>query len=101
MEKDAAKRAKKIARLLMDEKINLSHARRIDAKDLKNWGARIEILEEQDENIQDAVRQLHFAIMTTLDETGLVKIFENSVEAALIRMVNIQVNQPKKPSPNK
>ncbi len=100
-EKEATKKAKKIARYLTNEKITLSHARRIDAKDLKSLGAKIEMLEEQDEKLQDSIRQLHLAVMTTLDETGSVKIFENSEGAALIRMVNIQVNPSPRQLPNK
>jgi len=51
----------------------------------------IELLEEQEGRFQDAIRQLHFAIMATLDGTEAVKIFENSEGAVLIRMVNIEV----------
>jgi hypothetical protein len=91
-EEKAAKKAKKIADFLTDEKINLSHARRIDAKQLKNKGVIIESIEEQEDIFRDAIRQLHFAIMATLDGTGAVKIFENSEGAALIRMVNVETN---------
>lgn len=90
--KDAKKRAKKIAGYLSDEKNTLSHARRIDAFQLKRLGVRIERLEEQKPKLRDAIRQLHLAIMATLDGTGAAKIFENSEGAALIRMVNIQVS---------
>ena len=92
-EKDAKKKARKIANYLTNEKNTLSHARRIDAEQLKKLGVKIEQLEEREEKIQDAIRQLHLAIMATLDETGAAKIFENSEGAALIRMVNIQIQQ--------
>lgn len=95
-EKDAKKKAKKIADYLTDEKNTLSHARRIDAKQLKKLGAKIDLLEEQEDKLQDAIRQLHLAIMTTLDNTSAAKIFENSEGAVLIRMVNIQVQPPPK-----
>ena len=87
---DAKKRSKKIADFLSDEKRNLSHARRIDAEKLKDKGVIIELLEKQQSNLQDAIRQLHFSIMATFDGTGAVKIFENSEGAALIRMVNLE-----------
>lgn len=90
-EKDAKKKAKKIANYLTDEKNTLSHARRIDAEQLKKLGVKVELLEEQEEKLQDAIHQLHLAIMATLDSTGAAKIFENSEGAVLIRMVNIQV----------
>jgi hypothetical protein len=92
-EKDVEKKTKKIADYLTDEKNTLSHARRIDAEQLETLGVKIEKLEAQTDKIQDAIRQLHLAIMATLDETGAAKIFENSEGAALIRMVNIQVQQ--------
>ncbi|MCK4418394.1 ATP-dependent Clp protease proteolytic subunit [Candidatus Aerophobetes bacterium] len=90
-EKDAKKKSKKIADFLTDEKNTLSHARRIDANQLKKLEVKIELLEEQEDKLQDAIRQLHLAVMATLDGTGAAKIFENSEGAALIRMVNIQV----------
>lgn len=59
-------------------------------------GAEIELLEKQEEKLQDAIHQLHLVIMATLDQTGAIKIFENSEGSALIRLVNIQVTpQPK------
>lgn len=99
-EKDAKKKVKKIADYLTDEKNTLSHARRIDAEQLNKLGVKIEKLEEQDNKTQDAVRQLHLAIMATLDETGAAKIFENSEGAVLIRMVDIQpvqIQMPQRP----
>jgi hypothetical protein len=35
--------------------------------------------------------------MMTLENTGAVKIFENSEGAALIRGMQVQVNQPPRP----
>jgi len=96
-EKGAKKEAKKIADYLTDEKNTLSHARRIDAEQLKKLGAKIKILEEQDNKLQDAIRQLHLSIMATLDGTGAAKIFENSEGAVLIRMANIKPVQARPP----
>jgi len=99
-EKEAKKKAKKIADYLTDEKNTLSHARRIDAEQLQKLGTKIEILEEQDSKLQDAVRQLHLSIMATLDGTNAAKIFENSEGAVLIRMVSIQpvqIQPPQRP----
>lgn len=87
--KGAKKLANKVAKYLTDEKRTLSHARRIDAIQLKKLGVAIELLEEQESSVQDAIRQLHLAIMATLDNTGAAKIFENSEGAVLIRMVSI------------
>ena len=102
-EKDAKKRAKKIADYLTDEKNTLSHARRIDVEQLQKLGTKIEVLEDQDNKLQDAVRQLHLSVMATLDGTGAAKIFENSEGAALIRMANIQpvqIQPSQRPQPN-
>lgn len=88
--KGAKKLANKVAKYLTDEKRTLSHARRIDAIQLRKLGVAIELLEEQENDVQDAIRQLHLAIMATLDLTGAVKIFENSEGAVMIRMVSIE-----------
>lgn len=92
--KGAQAKARKIAKYLTDEKRTLSHARRVDAEQLRKLGAIIELLEEQDETVQGAFRQLHLSIMATLDSTGAVKIFENSEGVALIRMVSIAPIKP-------
>jgi hypothetical protein len=92
--KGARDKARKIAKYLSNEKKTLSHARRIDAEQLKRLGVTIELLEDQDSKIQDAFRQLHLSIMATLDSTGAVKIFENSEGAVLIRMVSISPAPP-------
>jgi hypothetical protein len=94
--KGARDKARKIAMYLTNEKKTLSHARRIDAEQLRKLGVAVELLEEQDENIQDAFRQLHFSIMSTLDLTAAVKIFENSEGAVLIRMLSMSVPPPGK-----
>jgi hypothetical protein len=87
--KGAREKARKIAKYLTNEKITLSHARRIDAEQLRKRGVVVELLEEQSESVRDAFRQLHLSIMATLDNTAAVKLFENSEGAALIRMVSM------------
>lgn len=89
----AGKEAKRIANYLTNEKITLSHARRIGYDELKRLGARVELLEEQDNKLQDAIRQLHLVVMATLDSTGAAKIFENSEGAVLTRIVNVEITQ--------
>jgi len=88
-EKKGKIKAVRIADYLTKERITLSHARRVDALILRDLGVKVELLEEQDSNLQDAIRQLHFAIMATLDNTGAAKIFENSEGAVLIRLVAV------------
>lgn len=93
--RNAKEKAKTVADYLTDEKNTLSHARRIGFEQLKKLGVKVDLLEDQNSTIQDAVRQLHFAIMATLDETGAAKIFENSEGAVLIKSVNIAPSPPR------
>ena len=90
----ARRKAIKIARFLTDEKKSLSHARRIDAEQLRELGVVVDLIEDLDERAQDACQQLHLSIMATLDSTQAVKIFENSEGAALIRGVQVSPVRP-------
>lgn len=92
-DQEAKEKARKIAMHLANEKNFLSHARRVDSAELEKIGVKIKRLSNEKSEIQDAIRQLHLAIMATLDGTGAVKIFENSEGDVLIRMVNFQVLQ--------
>ncbi|MGC9004297.1 MAG: SDH family Clp fold serine proteinase [bacterium] len=94
--RDARRKAEKVAKYLAEEH-TLSHSRRVDAEQLKKLGVRIELLEEREPPLQDAIRQVHLSIMATLDGTDAVKIFENSEGAALIRMLKIQPTLPQQP----
>lgn len=89
-EKNAKNKAKKIADYLTNEKNTLSHARRIDFKQLQNLGVKVELIENLEENFQDAIRQLHLVIMATLENTGAIKIFENSEGS--VRILSIEVS---------
>lgn len=91
--KDSKRKARKVADYLTDEKNTLSHARRIGFDELKKLGVKVELLEEQKDKLQDAIRQLHLSVMATLDSTGAAKIFENSEGDVLIRIVNIEITQ--------
>ncbi|MFA6315216.1 MAG: ATP-dependent Clp protease proteolytic subunit [Candidatus Paceibacterota bacterium] len=88
----AKHRASTVARFLANEKNSLSHARRIDLAQLQsiNCGLKVKAISAESAELQDALGQLHLAIMATLDSTGAVKIFENSDGEALIRSVGIQ-----------
>lgn len=88
----AQQKAKKIAKHLSNEKNFLSRARRIDAAELENVGVKVKRLTKEKAELQDAVKQVHLAVMTTFDKTGAVKIFENSQGDVLLRMLNVQAN---------
>jgi len=85
----AKNKATFIAKSLANEKKSLSHARRIDAAELITLGVNVQRLEDQSPELQIAIRHLHLAIMATLDGTGVVKMFENSDGAALLRQIQI------------
>lgn len=89
-EKPAREKARKIANFLTNEKKTLSHARRVGFDQLRNLGVKVTSVESLSADLQDAIRQLHLAIMSTLDNTSAVKIFENSEGGVLIRQINIQ-----------
>lgn len=82
-------KASKVAEYLANEKNTLSHARRIDHRVLKKLGVKYELVESQPEDFQNALRKVHLAVAHTLDFTGAVKLFENSENGALIRIVNL------------
>jgi hypothetical protein len=79
------RRAGRISKFLANEKNTLSHARRIDYAKLKELGLRISLLEDEPQNIQDALRTVHLIIMQTLEGTNAIKIHENSQGDAFIR----------------
>jgi len=92
--KDALDKSKRIATFLSDEENFLSHARRVDVEDLEKLDVKVKRLENESGELQDAIRQLHFAVMATLESTNAVKIFENSEGAVLLRMVNVRMAPP-------
>ena len=95
-QKTARQKAKKLAHYLANDKNFLSHGRRIGFQELKTRGANIDRVEDIEEKIQKAIRKVHLTIMMTLDNTAAVKIFENSNGAALLRMMQAQINMPNK-----
>ncbi len=79
------KKAEKIAAYLANEKNTLSHARRIDYKELKKLGAKVEQVEAMPNDFQEALRKVHLSVIMTLDNTDAIKIYESSEGGALIR----------------
>jgi hypothetical protein len=83
-------KARKLARYLANDKNFLSHGRRVDARTLRANGAIIERVEDLEGPVRNAINRVHLTIMATFDMTKAVKIFENSQDAVLIRMVRAQ-----------
>jgi len=96
-QKSSKQKAKDLAHYLANDKNFLSHGRRISLQNLKTNGADIDRVEELNEDIQKAIRKVHLTVMMTLENTAAVKIFENSAGTALIRLMQAQINPPKKP----
>jgi hypothetical protein len=84
-------KAKKLARYLANDKNFLSHGRRVDLNMLRNKGVVIDRIEDLSSDLRSAVERVHLAVMATLDQTAAVKLFENSLGAVLIRMMQASV----------
>lgn len=96
-DKDANQKASKLASYLADHSNFLSHGRRVDFQMIKEQGAKVVRVEDQAQDIRDAIQKVHLTVMATLDSTAAVKIFENSEGGALIRLVNIEPVRPNEP----
>ena len=96
-DEDAQSKAKKLARYLANDKNFLSHGRRVDINMLLERGAIVERVEDLPEDVAAAINRVHLTVMATLDSTAAVKIFENSSDAVLIRMIEARVG-PQQPS---
>lgn len=85
-EQDAAIKADKIIKKLGSHSATKTHARHIHKDEAKELGLKIVDLED-DAQLQDAVLSLHHACILTLEQTAAVKIIENHLGKAHIRMV--------------
>ena len=84
-------KAKKLARYLANDKNFLSHGRRVDLNMLRAEGADIDQIEDMPLDLRSAIERVHLTVMATLDQTAAVKIFENSLDAVLIRMMEARI----------
>lgn len=89
-DKNAKRKANKIAKYLTNEKETLSHARRVDFIKLKELGAKVKLIDEENEVLKDAINDVHLSIMATLNYSEAIKFFENSQGAALF--INVQAD---------
>jgi len=98
-DKNPESKANKLAKYLATDKNFLSHGRRVDIDMLIDQGAVVDRVEDLPEETARAISRVHLAIMATLDATTAVKIFENSEDAVLIRMMEARVGpmQPSQP----
>ncbi|HHV74986.1 MAG TPA: S49 family peptidase [Thermoanaerobacterium sp.] len=89
-EKDGDSKAYKVIQELGDHALTLSHARHISIEHARNIGLKVTALED-DKEFQDIVLSIHHACMHTLENTACVKIIENHLGVAVIKMSAIQV----------
>jgi membrane-bound ClpP family serine protease len=87
-EKDKEEKAEKIIQELGDHALTLSHARHISLDRAREMGLKVTALED-DEELQEAVLSVHHACMHTLDGTPCIKIIENHLGVAVIKMAAI------------
>lgn len=98
---DAAERAKRVAGWLAEDNNFLTHNRRVTIKALEENGVRVFDMGENPA-LQEAVRDLYFAMMATFDGTGAVKLVESSegkTLAVTVQQVAISPSQPLQPGP--
>nr|VFK51879.1 MAG: Serine dehydrogenase proteinase [Candidatus Kentron sp. TUN] len=84
IDSDKERKAKEIAKMLMDKKNNKSHGRHLHLDKLKKAGLIVEQLED-DDNLQDLVLTVHHCYMHTLMNTTAIKIIENHNGVALAK----------------
>lgn len=90
-------KAKRLARYLANDKNFLSHGRRVDIHALQSHGADAKRIEDLPAEIASAIHRVHLTVMATLDSTSVIKIFENSAGAVLLRLMQAQVNIVQQP----
>lgn len=87
-ENKAKSQAKKIVEQLADHVLTKSHGRHLSAKDCRDIGLTVEMLEDKEKSkLQDAVLSVHHACMLTLMETDVFKIIENHKGVGVLQNV--------------
>ncbi len=75
----------KIVRWLSDLSDNKTHSRHFHYKDCRDYGLKIEMLEDGDRELQDLVLTVHHCFMLTLMNTPCHKIIENHLGRAMVK----------------
>ena len=89
-DEDKETKADKVIEELGNHALTLSHARHISLSRAREIGLKVSALEDNDE-LQDAVLSVHHACMLTLDGTPSIKIIENHLGVAVLKMSAIEV----------
>ena len=86
---DRDAKAKTIVAALSSSDTTFNHARHIHLEELEALGLKITYL-ENDPKLQDLVLTVHHAYMHTFSMTPAIKIVENQLGVAIVRMLNQQ-----------
>jgi hypothetical protein len=100
-ERNAADKARKVAKRLSNDRLFRSHARRIGKDQLEKLGLKV-LDTRSDPALHRAIEELYVSVLVTFEGTGAYKIFENSEGEALIKVVSvqpIQIATPPQPPP--
>ena len=84
-EADSAEKITKIVTDLGDHSVTYSHARRIAIDRVRELGIKCTALEDDDQ-LQETVLNVHHSAMMSFDRSNAVKIVENHLGVAMIRV---------------
>jgi hypothetical protein len=90
-EHEAAKMAQAIVDFLGDHNRFLSHARRVDIKDLADMGAKISNITDVDRQLWQLLEELWYAVEHTFQGGSVFKMWENSKGIGLFQAIKTQV----------
>jgi len=90
---DAETKADRIIAELGDHALTKSHSRHIDPEQARSLQIPVKLLED-DDNLQDAVLNVHHSCIITLGGTGAYKIIENHRGVAFIQQIQQVVVRP-------
>lgn len=96
---DARKKARRIANWLASHKRFRTHGRHLCREDLRKNGLDKIVDLESDPILQDLALSLFHATTQTFDMSPAVKIIENHLGRAFVKMVGVTMSAPKPPVP--
>jgi hypothetical protein len=89
---DAAQKAETAAEWFANYEYFGSHGRRVSLADIRALGLNATAL-EADNDLQDAVLSVHHAYALTMSNTGTVKVTENHLGKAYVKLVQMVLQQ--------
>lgn len=100
-DRDADRKSRDIAAALADHKTFRSHSRHLSRDQVKSLGGHGLVVEdlEADQQFQDAVLSIFHATVHTFGGTGAVKIVENHLGRAYVKIARVVVVEERAPEP--